>query len=101
MIFHQGPGLIDVDAAIRTFASPTPFEISLVKAPNIIPCQDPFELIIKGENFSDNTKIYLVNAPGDSVILTPTYISETKDTIKVIISTCSGNPEIGLHCADC
>jgi hypothetical protein len=92
--FSSGPGLIDVDAAIRTFASPTPFEISLVKAPNIIPCQDPFELIIKGENFSDNTKIYLVNAPGDSVILTPTYISETKDTLKVIISTCSGNPQI-------
>jgi hypothetical protein len=97
--FSSGAGLIDVDAAIRTFASPTPFEISLVKAPNIIPCQDPFELIIKGENFSDNTKVYLVNAPGDSVILTPTYISETKDTIKVIISTCSGNPQILAYTA--
>jgi len=92
--FLSGPGLIDVDAAMRTFATPTPFEISLVKPTNIIPCQDPFELTIKGENFSDNTKIYLVNAPGDSTILTPSYISETKDTVKVIINICAGNPEI-------
>ena len=92
--FSAGAGLIDVDAAIRTFATPAPFEIKLVKPANVIPCQDPFVLTIIGENFSTNTKIYVVNGPGDSTILTADYISPHRDTIKVTISTCVGNPQI-------
>ncbi len=92
--FTSGAGLIDVDAAIRTFAIPKPFEISLLKPTNIIPCEDPFVLTIVGENFSSNTKVYVVEAPGDTTKLTPSYISPTRDTIKVTINSCVGNPEI-------
>lgn len=93
--FHSGAGLIDADAAMRTFASPTPFEIKLVKPTNIIPCQDPFVLTIVGENFSSNSIVYLVEQPGDSIILTPSYISD--DTILVTINSCIGNPEILVY----
>jgi len=92
--FSAGAGLIDVDAAIRTFAVPKPFEISLVKPTNVIPCQDPFVLTIVGENFSTNTKVYVVEGPGDTTKLTPSYISPKRDTLKVTISSCVGNPEI-------
>jgi hypothetical protein len=79
---------------MRTFASPKPFEIKLVLPTNIIPCQDPFVLTIVGENFADTSKVYLVNAPGDTTRLTPDYISKTHDTIRVTINSCVGNPEI-------
>jgi hypothetical protein len=92
--FTSGPGLIDVDAAIRTFAIPRPFEISLLKPTNVIPCDDPFVLTIIGENFSTNTKVYVVEGPGDTTKLTPSYISPTRDTVKVTINSCVGNPEI-------
>jgi hypothetical protein len=92
--YISGAGMIDADSAMRTFASPKPFEITLVKPTNIIPCQDPFVLTIVGENFSDTSKVYLVNAPGDTTKLTPDYISRTHDTIRVTISSCVGNPEV-------
>jgi len=90
-----GAGLINVEAAIRTFAVPKPYEIKIIKEPNKIPCEEPITLTIVGENFSNNTKIYLVEAPGDSTELTENfYVSPTRDTIKVLLSTCVGNPEI-------
>ncbi|HET9278867.1 MAG TPA: S8 family serine peptidase, partial [Flavitalea sp.] len=92
--FSAGAGLVNGDAAMRTFAAPEPFEIRLVKPTNIIPCQDPFTLTIVGENFNGNSKVYLVNGPNDTTKLTPTYISPGRDTIRVLITTCVGNPEI-------
>ena len=93
--YISGAGMVDADSAMRTFASPRPFEIRLEKPTNIIPCQDPFVLTIIGENFSKNSKVYLVEGPGDSTIIIPTYIS--KDTILVTITSCVGNPEILVY----
>ena len=92
--FSAGAGLINADAAMRTFAVPEPFEIRLLKPTNIIPCQDPFTLTIVGENFNSTSKVYLVNGPNDTTKISPTYISASRDTIKVTITSCVGNPEI-------
>ena len=93
--YVSGAGMVDADSAMRTFATPRPFEIRLEKPTNIIPCQDPFVLRIIGENFSASSKVYLVEGPGDSTLIIPTYIS--KDTILVTITSCVGNPEILVY----
>lgn len=98
--FVAGAGLLNVDAAMRTFASPVPYEIRLIRPTNLIPCQDPFELTIVGENFSVNSVVYLDTnrvepiEPDSSIKIPYNYISPTRDTIKVTISTCIDNPYI-------
>ncbi|HEU5166173.1 MAG TPA: S8/S53 family peptidase [Chitinophagaceae bacterium] len=98
--FVAGAGLLDVDAAMRTFASPKPFEIRLIRPTNLIPCQDPFTLTIVGENFSDNSIVYLDTnrvepiEPDSSIKIPYSYISKNRDTIRVTINTCIANPYI-------
>ena len=98
--FISGAGLVDADSAMRTFASPKPFEIKLVKPTNIIPCQDPFTLTIVGENFSINSVVYLDTnrvepiEPDSSIKIPYNYISKNRDTIRVTINSCIGNPFI-------
>lgn len=98
--FVAGAGLLNVDAAMRTFASPLPHEIRLIRPTNLIPCQDPFELTIVGENFSLNSVVYLDTnrvepiEPDSSIKIPYNYISQNRDTIRVTISTCIANPYI-------
>ena len=94
--FISGYGLIDADSAMRTFAAPTATLIEVVVPPAIIPCNGiPFTISITGENFSRNTVVYLINAPGDSIRIIPNFISSSE--VSVTISSCVGNPEIKAY----
>jgi len=103
--YISGAGMVNGDSAMRTFASPKPFEIKLVKPTdvNIIPCQDPFTLTIVGENFSLNSVVYLDTnrvepiEPDSSIRIPYSYISRNRDTIKVTINSCVGNPFIWVN----
>ena len=94
--FAAGAGLVNADAAMRTVANPTPYEIKLIIPEGVVPCEEPFELTIIGENFNDNSVVYMI-IDGVETILTPT--SRTDNTIKVLISTCANNPEIKVYTA--
>ncbi|HET6765743.1 MAG TPA: S8 family serine peptidase [Chitinophagaceae bacterium] len=93
--FISGAGLINVDAAMRTFAAPQPFQIRLIRETGKIPCQESFVLTIVGENFSTNTEIYITNEGGTRQKIDPsdvTFVSPEK--ILVTINSCIGNPLI-------
>jgi hypothetical protein len=89
--YISGSGLVDADAAMRTFAAPRPFSIKLVvpKNPIVIPGEKQFLLTVTGENFSSNSYILY----GGKQLVT-VYISPTKDTIQAYIPTFTDNPEI-------
>ena len=94
--FAAGAGLVNADAAMRTIANPKPYEIKLIIPEGVVPCEEPFELTIIGENFNDNSVVYMI-IDGVETILTPTFRSD--NTIKVLISTCANNPEIKVYTA--
>ena len=94
--FISGFGLVNADSAIRTFAAPIDSIIKVVVPEGIVPCSGPeFTVSIIGENFSYNTVVYLINGPGDSIKIIPTFVSSTEVT--VTISSCVGNPEIKAY----
>ena len=94
--YISGYGLVNADSAMRTFAAPTATLIEVVVPPAIIPCSGvPFTISITGENFSPNTVVYLINAPGDSIRIIPNFISSSE--VSVTISSCVGNPEIKAY----
>ena len=90
--FASGAGLIDADSAMRTFAAPTPFQIQLIVPTNVIPGESEFLLKVTGQNFSNNSVIYI----GDSAIET-TFISKTE--LNATIGEFEGNPEIRAYTA--
>ena len=91
--YISGYGLVDADSAMRTFAAPTATLINVVVPPLVVPCSGPsFTVTITGENFNYNTIVMLVNAPGDTTKIVPTYINSS--AVSVTISSCAGNPEI-------
>jgi hypothetical protein len=96
--FISGYGLVDADAAMRTFAAPTATLINVEVPTNIKPCSGvvPFTVTITGENFSPNTVVYLINGPGDSVIYAPTFIYPDS-VVVTITNSCIGNPEIKAY----
>ena len=85
--YISGYGLINADSAMRTFAAPTPFQIQLVVPPNVIPGESEFTLIITGQNFSNNTVIYL----DDSVIETQ-FVN--KNELTAVIGPFENSPEV-------
>ena len=94
--YTSGYGLVDADSAMRTFAAPTATLIDVVVPAAIIPCSGvPFAITITGENFSRNTVVYLINGPGDSTIIIPTFINT--GAVSVTINSCIGNPEIKAY----
>src|SRR5688572_4537070 len=79
--FISGLGLIDADAAMRTFAEPRPHNIRLVLPANPTdPSADSLQIIVVGENFSANTEIWY-----NDTQLVPDSINETRDTIWVTV----------------
>ncbi|MDN3654626.1 MBG domain-containing protein [Ferruginibacter paludis] len=91
--FISGYGLVNADSAMRTFAAPTATLIDVIVPPAVIPCSGtPFTVTITGENFNYNTIVMLVNAPGDTTRIVPTFISSS--AVSVTVSSCVGNPEI-------
>jgi len=88
--FSSGAGLIDADSAMRTFASPTPFQIQLVVPPGAIPGEAQFLLTVTGENFSTNSVIYI----NDSAITT-VFVNEHE--LQATIGEFEGNPEIRAY----
>jgi len=94
--FISGFGLVNADSAMRTFAAPIDSIIKVVVPEGIVPCSGTeFTVSITGENFSYNTVVYLINGPGDSIKIIPTFVSSTEVTVK--ISSCVGNPEIKAY----
>ncbi|MDB5275807.1 MAG: subtilase family protease [Ferruginibacter sp.] len=91
--FISGFGMVNADSAMRTFAAPTATLIDVVVPPSVIPCSGtPFTVTITGENFNYNTIVMLVNAPGDTTRIVPTFINS--NAVSVTVSSCIGNPEI-------
>jgi hypothetical protein len=86
----SGYGLIDADAAMRTFAAPKPHQITLEIPEGIVPCDNPFTLTIHGENFSNESVVYLNDIPIIPESITPTLIT-------VVINSCEGNPVIRVY----
>jgi len=86
----SGYGFIDADAAMRTFAAPTPVQIELVVPTTVIPGEEQFELTITGENFSTNSVIYIGGVPVATIF-------ENANTVKAIINPFEGNPEIKVY----
>ncbi|HEX6170691.1 MAG TPA: S8 family serine peptidase [Chitinophagaceae bacterium] len=79
--FISGVGLINADAAMRTFAEPRPHNIRLVLPTGSIgSAVDSFQVIVVGENFSSNTEIWY-----NDVQLEPDSINATFDTIWVTV----------------
>ena len=94
--FVSGYGLVDADSAMRTFAAPTATLIKVVVPTTVIPCSGtPFTVTITGENFSRNTVVMLINGPGDTTRVIPTFISSSE--VSVTINSCIGNPEIKAY----
>jgi hypothetical protein len=99
--YSSGAGLIDADSAMRTFASPTPFEIDLIVPDNTVPGQSTFTLIITGQNFSANSHVVLgdttgmANGTADTTQIWPTSI--TRDEITVVINSFTGNPPVMVY----
>ena len=85
--YASGAGLVNVDAAMRTFAAPTPHQIELVVPEDVIPGEEEFTLVVTGENFSTNSVIYI-----DGVEIETIYISSTE--LNAVIEPFEGNPEI-------
>jgi Subtilase family/IPT/TIG domain len=85
--YISGFGLVDAEAALRTFAAPTPalitFEIPST-TPLTIPGKQNFTVIVTGENFSVNTVVYIGETP-----LPTTFISTTE--VSAVIPTFEGN----------
>jgi hypothetical protein len=92
---ESGSGLIQSDAAMATFARPTPSVNSLENAgggaiplPN--PANPPFIARVIGENIGANTVIYINATP-----LTTSIISNTE--AQATITSFTGNPTIRLY----
>ena len=94
--FKSGAGLIDIDAAMRTFASPKPYQIDREVPVDAIPGDSTFILKITGENFSWNTIVLLINE-GDTTELIPNSIDSVNGIILVTIPPFTGNPEIKAY----
>jgi len=79
--FISGLGLVNANAAMRTFAEPRPHNIRLV-LPGGVPSSPSgtFQIIVVGENFSENTEIWY-----NDIKLEPDSINGTKDTIWVTV----------------
>lgn len=79
--YISGRGLINADAAMRTFAEPRPHNIRLLLPAGAIgAANDSFQVIVVGENFSTNTEIWY-----NDTQLEPDSINATMDTIWVTV----------------
>jgi hypothetical protein len=92
--FNSGHGFINADVAMRTYADPTPFEIKLIVPSGTIPGTVPFTLTVTGENFSNSSKVVIVNND-DTSYLTPLTVYTNELTVS--INTFSGNPEVLVY----
>lgn len=79
--FNTGHGLIQVDAAVRTFANPTPQLTKLLFADTtLVPGVQPMELTVYGNYLSPDTKIILGN---DTLTTTIVGTSEANTILPV------------------
>ena len=79
--FISGHGLVNADAAMRTFAEPRPHNIRLVLPAGAIgSANDSFQIIVVGENFSANTEIWYNDTKLEADSINPTF-----DTIWVTV----------------
>ena len=88
-----GAGLIQADVAMRTFASPTPFLISLDYPSSITPTNLPtssFTLTVNGDYLTDGSQVLF---RGEAV--PTTFVSNTQLT--AIIPAFTGNPSIQVY----
>lgn len=92
--YKSGYGFINADVAMRTIAEPTPFLIELVVPPATIPGTVPFILTITGENFSDSSKVVIVD--GDDTTYIPPQTIFT-NVLTVAIDTFTRSPEVLVY----
>ena len=88
-----GAGLIQPDAAMRSFASPTPYLISIEYPTTITPTTPPttsFTLTVNGDYLSETSQVLFRGEP-----LTTTFISNNELT--AIIPAFTGNPSIQVY----
>ncbi len=88
-----GAGLIQADIAMRSFASPTPFLISLEYPSTITPTSLPtssFTLTVNGDYLTDGSQVLF-----RGVAVPTTFVSTTELT--AIIPAFTGNPSIQVY----
>ena len=86
--FTSGYGFINADAAMRSFAAPTPSIEELIVPPSFIPNQTNFT--VTGSNLTNNSVIYYGNTP-----LTTTVLNNNEATALMPVLT--GNQPIRVY----
>ncbi|MDQ6903159.1 MAG: S8 family serine peptidase, partial [Bacteroidota bacterium] len=71
----SGAGLIQAQAALETFAAPTPVITSLDVPANTTPGTTPFTLTVSGNYFSDSTQVLFRGIPLATTVLSATQIT--------------------------
>ncbi len=86
----SGSGLVQVDEAIKTFASPKPVALNLSVPAGVTPGTQPFTVTVEGKYFTPQSVVYFRGVP-----LTTTPISSSLLTAE--IDTFIGNPPIQVY----
>lgn len=88
----SGAGLIQADAALQSFAAPTPELDSLIlPSPGYIPGRETFTVQVKGKYFSSNSVLYV----GDHAV--PTTILSTTSATAIISPFFPSNPPVYMY----
>jgi len=85
--FSSGAGLIQAQAALATFAAPTPVITDLIIPANTVPGKTAFTLTVNGNYFTDSTKVLFRGSELNTTILSSTQITAS-------IPAFTGNPAI-------
>jgi hypothetical protein len=88
--FLTGYGFIRPEAAIATFASPSPFITRMIVPNGAVPGQSPFKVIVEGDYLTSQSVIYLRGMPLATTLLNSRQVQAN-------IPAFTGNPPIQVY----
>jgi hypothetical protein len=88
--YSTGYGFIQTDAAIATFASPSPFITKIILPNGVVPGQSSFKVIVEGEYLTSQSVVYLRGTPLASRLINAKQVEAT-------VPTFEGNPPIQVY----
>jgi hypothetical protein len=88
--FNTGYGFIQPDAAIRTFASPSPLISKIIMPSGVTPGQLMFNVVIEGEFLTTRSVVYLKGKPLPSRLLNSRQVEAT-------VPVFAGNPAVQVY----
>ena len=86
--FSSGAGLIQAQAAVATFAAPTPVITSLIVPANTVPGQTPFTVTVNGNYFTDSTKVLFRGTALPTTVLSTTQITASIPVFPPVTPLC-------------